>query len=280
MTREHKAQQSEYVGFVGGIPLQATYQELHDYMSQFGPICHVSLPVHQATGAHKGFAKVYFTHPDSLERAVRHHSHRLHNLEFGVSIWVPMKEFVSKKKNPSKDKLFFRMESFLPKKKLKEYFSNFGTVLNLEIKVDHVTGIPRDFGFVIFSKSEEVKNVLRHSLVHKVDKILVTVEPSKTNEEIKMSPKVYLKGSSQSGHSSIVLRIPNGRPPFFNKFGYNPNLEKRKFETLNRSKICRPTSLFWSMHSAVDRNHHPSNLVLRRRRSTVIESGNYPIVHS
>lgn len=178
------------VGFVGGLPVQTTLQELEAYVRSFGPIYYLSLPVDSVTGRrHKGFAKVFYKKQESLDAAISCPKHSLHGVEFGFSAWVPKKKFSSKKEKPAANKLFFKMSALIEESILLRFFSEFGPVLNLEVKQDYEIGKPRNFGFVVFQYDEDALSVINSGSLFHLNKKKLMVQPSKTTKQVVKASK-------------------------------------------------------------------------------------------
>lgn len=64
------------------------------------------------------------------------------------------------------------ISSYTTEERLKDYFSNFGDVLEVEIKKDRITGRLRGFGFIVFADPAVADRVLLEK--HNIDGRMVT----------------------------------------------------------------------------------------------------------
>jgi RNA-binding protein Musashi len=55
----------------------------------------------------------------------------------------------------------------------KEYFEQFGTVLDATLMIDKETGRPRGFGFVTFDDDSAVENCMAHSPLYLKQKMVI-----------------------------------------------------------------------------------------------------------
>ena len=51
---------------------------------------------------------------------------------------------------------------------MREYFSNYGEIVELQIMLDHVTGRSRGFGFVTFDSEEAVEKIFVDGQLHEL----------------------------------------------------------------------------------------------------------------
>lgn len=173
-----------HAAFIGGIPLQATKEDLVKYLSSFGVVKRISLPTDNYSETHKGFAKVFFDSEDSLLRAVGFYDHFLFGVKIGISKWVSRSQHVSLKESPSENKVFFRFQSYLEKSVLHRYFMKFGPVESLEIKKNYLEDSNRDFGFVVFESSSSARQLIQLGPRHQVQGVRIFVQQSMTNRQI------------------------------------------------------------------------------------------------
>lgn len=200
-TLKHGSSKVQFIGFVGGLPLQTTLEELREYVLKFGAINHLSLPVDSNTRSHKGFAKVFFKRQEGLLKAITQRVHKIHGVDFGFSEWVPKKQHISKKEQPSENKLFFKMNGHLEEEQVLNHFKSFGKVELIEIKTNYITGESRDIGFVVFATAEDAKKALNFGSKHHVKNAKLLVQPSKTIKQI------VKEGKAKSRQSGGVLNI-------------------------------------------------------------------------
>lgn len=63
----------------------------------------------------------------------------------------------------------------------KEYFEQFGTVLDATLMIDKETGRPRGFGFVTFDDDGAVENCMAHSPLYLKQKMVIPLDIGMVN---------------------------------------------------------------------------------------------------
>jgi len=76
---------------------------------------------------------------------------------------------------------------------LRKHFSQFGDVLDIDIKTDPVTRKPRGFGFILFATGDGVSNVLSHT-DHKVDGKSIDPKPAVALKRPEKKKKLFIGG--------------------------------------------------------------------------------------
>jgi RNA recognition motif. (a.k.a. RRM, RBD, or RNP domain) len=172
------------VAFLGGIRCASTEADVKAYAEQFGEVYSVFYPISRHNGLPRGFAKVHFTQPSYLENFLRSKPHTLHEAEINVSEWVPKSEYVSKKEKPSKNKLFIKYDGLFDFDPLNSYFSKYGEVSSVDIKVNHATNIQRGIAFIVYKLSSSALAALKDGDTHSIEGRPIRIQPSKSMEEI------------------------------------------------------------------------------------------------
>lgn len=293
---QHGKPTSSNIGFLGGLPVQVTYEELQNYVAKFGPVLVLSFPYNPSTRRHKGFAKVFYKYRESLDLAVSLKDHTLHGVSFGFSEWVPKKNFASKKEAPSSTKLFLKFDPSIKEQALHAYFSNFGIIEKLEIKKDYLTGLSRGFGFLVFSSESEARCVLERSEVHMISRKSVVVRESLTTKQISTAVKFNWYRGPTTNHKTEYNRVNyQSRDPKtmqnerrlkeykLHDDATDESKAQKSKRILQEIQICqpqesfhssllieddwsKPTSKHWTRHPVIDLNHYVSNLRIRCNR--------------
>ena len=174
----------KHVAFIGNLPTNATKSSVQRYLSRFEGVKHLSFPTDAKTGRHKGYAKAFFYTEKHLNFIVSCPHHQILGVTVAIQKWVPRRLFNPKKEGPSPKKVFFRMKDEFGYEELVQFFSEFGRIDDLEIKVDRDTFVKRNFGFVNFESELSAQSVLLAGpeIVFNSKRLLVT--PSKTNKQI------------------------------------------------------------------------------------------------
>ena len=147
--------------FVGGLALSSVWQDVHDYLTCFGPVANLYLPRCQATGTIQGYAKATFASADSVARILSRPHHSIGGRCVGISLWKKKAEYVPLKDEVRLRKVHVRFRCGLPQRQLREYFSAFGEVEQVDVRLDPVTQAHRKFCYVLFRSPESAQEVAR-----------------------------------------------------------------------------------------------------------------------
>ena len=187
--------------FIGGIPKQATREDMAAYVENFGSLVYFSMPFDVDPDQHKGFAKVVFNSVAEEEYFLGQPRHTFLNIDMGVKKWIAKENHLSFKEKPSECKIFFRFSRPITHEQAFNNFRQFGQVYDLEIKMNYRTNEIRDFGFVTFTSVTDARNLLDHGLSHNIEGARVKLEYSKHDFEVKQSSCV--KNNTSNKNSSI-----------------------------------------------------------------------------
>lgn len=136
--------------FIGGIPLSATVGEVQTYLSSFDRVVRLHLPRDRTTKTLKGYARVVLASEAGVERILNRSSHRIGDLEVGVSRWLSQEEYLTRKDLLGNRKVFVKHPPSFGEAELRHYFSMFGPVVEVCVKTDPFTNRNRNFCYVIF----------------------------------------------------------------------------------------------------------------------------------
>lgn len=151
---EDTLEQIQRTVFIGGISLKSTPQDIIDYASLFDDVEYVLLPKSAKTRHLKGYAKVRFKTVDGASRIVSFSGHVIAGLNVGVSPWTTNEEYLKTKEILSSRKVYVKFKERLGVENVKNYFSKFGEIQQIDIKKHPLTGRFRDFGYIIFGSPE------------------------------------------------------------------------------------------------------------------------------
>lgn len=151
--------------FIGGLPLDTSRAELLEYLQAFDQVVDLDLAKDRKTGELKGFAKAALKTSAGVDRLIEMPVHRIRGLEIGIKRWTNKSEYLKGKDQVSKRKLYARYHPSYTKHDLIFHFSIFGNVVAVDEKIDHFTGKPRNFAYVIFEKEEEARNAALYGVI-------------------------------------------------------------------------------------------------------------------
>lgn len=156
--------------WVGGLPKDATAEEIQDFFSEFGPVQLVDVKTDKG-GASRGFAFVTFESIDTAKVVLDKRA-----LEF-ADHWLDCKAADAPSKGskgkqagkfgpseepvPLSEKIFINnLPPGTTEDALCFHFCQFGTVKSTALKHDPVSGVFRGFAFVVFDSVEDAQLVL------------------------------------------------------------------------------------------------------------------------
>jgi RNA recognition motif-containing protein len=137
--------------FIGGLPSCCDWQEVYNYLQQFGEIKSLLVPRYKRTGRIKGYAKARYAKLESIDLVLAQPEHIIGGLRVGIFLWKSKSEYA-----PVMDELRARMvhvkyEFQFSESQLMEYFSKFGPVQMIEMPYNPITKELRNFSYVVFS---------------------------------------------------------------------------------------------------------------------------------
>ncbi|KAL9123322.1 MAG: hypothetical protein Q9187_000129 [Circinaria calcarea] len=152
--------------FIGGLNWETTDQSLKDYFSQFGEVHECTVMRDGATGRSRGFG--FLTFKDA--RTVNIVMVKEHYLDGKILTFTPMKKIDPKRAIPRDEqertsKIFVGgVSQDATEADFKEYFMQYGRVVDATLMIDKDTGRPRGFGFVTFDNESAVDATLQGDL--------------------------------------------------------------------------------------------------------------------
>ncbi|KAI8388733.1 uncharacterized protein BYT42DRAFT_561041 [Radiomyces spectabilis] len=150
------ANQDEGKMFIGGLNWETTDDSLKQYFAQFGEVTDCVVMRDVVTGRSRGFAFLTMADPNVIDDIVNQ-DHYLDGKRIDPKRAIPREEQDKTEKifvggiSPDVDEVEFR-----------EFFSQFGRVIDANLMTDRETGRPRGFGFITFDSSNGVEEALRH----------------------------------------------------------------------------------------------------------------------
>ncbi|XP_011170704.1 RNA-binding protein squid isoform X1 [Solenopsis invicta] len=139
--------------FIGGLSRNTTDKELRDHFGKFGEIESISVKVDPHTGVSRGFAFMVFTNPKTIDKLLASGEHYINKRK------VDPKR-VSKK--PQHGKIFVGgLTPEITDDDIKSYFSQYGTIVELQAPFDKVKNQRKGFCFITFDSKEVVYKLLK-----------------------------------------------------------------------------------------------------------------------
>ncbi|KAI8059754.1 hypothetical protein BDF21DRAFT_141113 [Thamnidium elegans] len=189
--------------FIGGLNWETTDESLRQYFSQFGPVLDCTVMRDPTTQRSRGFGFLTMKENSDIDKIVNQTDHHLDGKRIDPKRAIPRDE------QDKTEKIFVGgISPEVNEEEFKEFFTQFGTVIDATLMMERDTGRPRGFGFVTFESSNGVEEALKNPNLSIKDK---------TIEVKKAMPK------NKQNRTVAPALNPNFRPPTNTSTGYMPN---------------------------------------------------------
>ncbi|KAJ9667812.1 hypothetical protein H2201_001998 [Coniosporium apollinis] len=136
--------------FIGGLNWDTTDQSLKDYFSQFGEVTECTVMRDGATGRSRGFGFLTFKDPKTVNIVMV----KEHYLDGKI---IDPKRAIPREEQERTAKIFVGgVSQEATERDFREFFQQFGRVIDATLMMDKDTGRPRGFGFVTFDGAAAV----------------------------------------------------------------------------------------------------------------------------
>ncbi|KAL7325453.1 hypothetical protein PS15p_207929 [Mucor circinelloides] len=188
--------------FIGGLNWETTDENLRQYFSQFGEVLDCVVMRDPATQRSRGFGFLTMKENSAIDKIVSQDHHNLDGKRIDPKRAIPRDE------QDKTEKIFVGgISPEVNEEEFREFFTQFGKVLDATLMMERDTGRPRGFGFVTFEDSKGVEEALKNPNLSIKDKTI----------EVK---KAMPKGKQNRQHNTPVFN-PNFRPPYMPNSRYN-----------------------------------------------------------
>ncbi|KAJ5101488.1 hypothetical protein NUU61_003710 [Penicillium alfredii] len=144
--------------FIGGLNWETTDQSLRDYFSQFGEVQECTVMRDSATGRSRGFGFLTFRDPKTVNTVMV----KEHYLDGKI---IDPKRAIPRDEQEKTSKIFVGgVSQEATEQDFKQFFMQFGRVVDATLMIDKDTGRPRGFGFVTFDSEAAVEAALSRPL--------------------------------------------------------------------------------------------------------------------
>ncbi|KAL4814200.1 hypothetical protein BDW67DRAFT_166383 [Aspergillus spinulosporus] len=176
--------------FIGGLNWETTDQSLKEYFSQFGEVQECTVMRDSATGRSRGFGFLTFKDPKTVNTVMV----KEHYLDGKI---IDPKRAIPRDEQEKTSKIFVGgVSQEATEQDFKQFFMQFGRVIDATLMIDKDTGRPRGFGFVTFDSEAAVEAALSRPL-----EIL-----GKTIEVKKAQPRGNLRDDGDRGRRGRDFR--------------------------------------------------------------------------
>ncbi|KAI5815072.1 hypothetical protein BZA77DRAFT_88606 [Pyronema omphalodes] len=140
--------------FIGGLNWETTDDSLKEYFSQFGEVTECTVMRDGPSGRSRGFGFLTFKDPKTVNIVMV----KEHYLDGKI---IDPKRAIPRDEQEKTSKIFVGgVSQEATESDFREYFTQFGRVLDATLMMDKDTGRPRGFGFVTFDSESAVENAL------------------------------------------------------------------------------------------------------------------------
>ncbi|XP_020292688.1 RNA-binding protein squid isoform X3 [Pseudomyrmex gracilis] len=139
--------------FVGGLSWETTDKELREHFSSYGDIESINVKTDPNTGRSRGFAFIVFAKAESLDKIMAAGDHVINN-----------KKVDPKKAKARHGKIFVGgLSTELSDDDIKNFFSQFGNIVEVEMPFDKTKNQRKGFCFITFESEQVVNELLKTS---------------------------------------------------------------------------------------------------------------------
>lgn len=195
--------------FVGGLSWETTEKELRDYFSKYGPIDSINVKTDPTTGRSRGFAFLVFNNAETIDKIIAVQEHTING-----------KKVDPKKAKARHGKIFVGgLKPELTDDEIKNYFGQYGTIIEVEMPYDKQKNQRKGFCFITFEQEAVVADLLKTPKQtiggHQVDVKKATPKP----EQMMMRGGMMGGRGMRGGRGGVRGRGRGGWGPSWNQ-GY------------------------------------------------------------
>src|SRR3990167_7163393 len=248
---------SDRLVFLGGLPLNASREEVQEYLEQFGPIDKLILPKDLSTKKIKGYGKALFIDKSGALRALAMSCHEIRGMKFGVSPWIDPTCYNQIKNEMAQRKVYVKHRPQHTKEALLAYFEQFGHVEAIDMRLSFSSNKSRNFCYVLFESEQVAHRVVsrrNHNLLGSPLVCQMCIPQTKSESTEGIEDSTCKEGTHQK-HSKKVEAKPKCQKGQTAAKGQKTKTKKGNNATLN-SKETYPyaehSDLFQESQEALD----------------------------
>jgi RNA recognition motif-containing protein len=297
--------------FVGGLTWDITQEDLREYFSSFGNVLDCSIKHDPSTGRSRGFAFLVFDSKDIVEKILSQNEHFIkgrkidpktahrrlnqtnninnYNLSSQSSLYSigsstimsypNMATNMGANSNPYNNnrKVFIGgLDPNFPDSQLREYFSKFGKIEEIDLPYDKEKNERRPFCFISFQTEQAAQEVLQIQK-HNIGDMSVDVKPAKPKtlnnqqQQQKLQKNIYDPYGQYNAYASYGTNVPSyganayssaDRYAHWNAYTYNQQANPATYPYGSSSSTSAPSSTYsqYSDHKSNSQYSYPSNL--------------------
>ncbi|KIJ52614.1 hypothetical protein M422DRAFT_156705, partial [Sphaerobolus stellatus SS14] len=139
--------------FVGGLNWDTTDESLREYFSQFGKVDACTI-MRDASGRSRGFAFLTFEEPAAVNAVMV----REHYLDGKI---IDPKRAIPRQEHSRTQKVFVGgLAPSVTNDSMRQFFSQFGKVIDATVMIDRDSSRSKGFGFVTFDEKTDVEHLI------------------------------------------------------------------------------------------------------------------------
>ncbi|CAG8479337.1 3720_t:CDS:10 [Ambispora leptoticha] len=189
--------------FIGGLNWETTDESLKSHFSQFGEVTDVIVMRDPNTGRSRGFGFLTFVDPSVVNTVLV----KEHQLDGKI---IDPKRAIPREEQEKTEKIFVGgIAPEVTEEEFKEYFMQFGNVIDATLMVDRETGRPRGFGFITFDSSEPVEKAMARDDLEIQNKPVEVKRamPKHKSQRMQLYNQPSFSGSSGPQASAAALSV-------------------------------------------------------------------------
>jgi len=171
--------------FVGGLHFESTGETLRRHFETWGEVVDSVVIKDSVTHRSRGFGFVTFKRAQMLDDAQKARPHRIDGIEVETKRAIPREDAGRPETHLVREKIYVSgIREEMDEDDLRQYFSQYGTVEQVEVIVDKNTGNKRGFAFVSFEDYDPVDKIvlIKH---HMIKDFCCDVKKAMTKEEMR-----------------------------------------------------------------------------------------------
>ncbi|KAG5370304.1 putative RNA-binding protein [Yarrowia sp. C11] len=150
--------------FIGGLNWETTDESLTNYFAQFGEVLECTVMRDHFSGKSRGFGFLTFRDPKCVNAVMA----KEHYLDGKI---IDPKRAIPREEQDKTSKIFVGgVGSDVTEEDYKQFFEQYGTVIDAQLMIDKDSGRPRGFGFVTFDSEQAMNSILAQPLLILKDK--------------------------------------------------------------------------------------------------------------
>jgi len=205
--------------FIGGISHHTTEESLSSYFGQYGNLVDSVIIKDPTTNKSKGFGFIQYSEPFMVDELMRNRPHVLDQRNLEVHRSIPRGQPINIDSR-NVNKLFVGgLGQFITENDLRQFFQQFGNVLNVQRPFDKQTQRPKNFAFVTFDDYDPVDRITLESSVL-VKGVRLNVARAQVSAERVSKAVSPSSDSSGSGYARFQKKVGRARPAPYQRPNY------------------------------------------------------------